>query len=77
MGTLSEECESAGKNPIRRLSYDTQTEATDALIDGKADVYITADGGHIASGRIRREDVLAQFALDAKPPSPAERIELL
>ena len=28
LGTLTEECESAGKESIRRLSFDTQTEAT-------------------------------------------------
>ena len=38
LGTLTEECESAGKESIRRLSFDTQTEANDALVDGKADV---------------------------------------
>ena len=38
LGTLTEECESAGKESIRPLSFDTQTEANDALVDGKADV---------------------------------------
>ena len=37
LGTLTEECESAGKESIRRLSFGTQTEANDALVDGKAD----------------------------------------
>ena len=37
LGTLSDECKSAGKEPIRRLSFGTQTEANDALVDGQAD----------------------------------------
>ena len=37
LGTLTEECESAGTESIRTLSFDTQTEATDALLDGQAD----------------------------------------
>jgi len=38
LDTLAEECESAGKQSIRRLSFDTQTGATSALVDGRADV---------------------------------------
>jgi polar amino acid transport system substrate-binding protein len=38
LDTLTEECESAGKKAIRTLSFDTQTEATNALVVGTADL---------------------------------------
>lgn len=38
LGTLTEECESAGKKAIRRLAFATQTGATDALVVGSADL---------------------------------------
>jgi polar amino acid transport system substrate-binding protein len=47
LGTLTQECEGAGKKPIRALAFDTQTEATDALTVGRADV-VYADSPIIA-----------------------------
>lgn len=38
---------------------------------------ITADGGQIASGAVGRDEVLAQFAGEAGPARPAERVDLL
>jgi len=59
VGTLSEECESAGKKAIRRLAYDSQTAATTALIDGKADV-MYADSPIIAYA-VQTSDRLEQL----------------
>ena len=38
---------------------------------------VTANGARIASGNITREEVLAQFAADAPPTNPVERIDLI
>jgi polar amino acid transport system substrate-binding protein len=47
LGTLTQECEGSGKKPIRALTFDTQTEATNALTVGRADV-VYADSPIIA-----------------------------
>jgi polar amino acid transport system substrate-binding protein len=37
LGALTEACEGAGKPAVKTLSFDSQTEVTEALVDGQAD----------------------------------------
>ena len=57
---LSEQCESADKEAVRPLSYPTQTEVTDALVDGKADV-MYADSPIIAYAILQQSDRIEQL----------------
>jgi superfamily II DNA or RNA helicase len=67
-----------GERIVAFSQYANTIAALGRLMRGDPGIaLLTANGARIASGPIRREDVLSQLALDAAPVRPVERIDLV